>query len=1369
MSSESPAALDSTSKPVSFEFVKELSPGGIASTWLARLSADRADATSVRLAEVLLLNSHVTEKPEVKSGLLRDVELAKRLRHPNVIAIESATSEGKEVFVATEIVEGESLASLIAAAGAEGLGTDVVLRIGLDTLAALSAAHALRPEPLVHGELTPQQIFVGIDGVTRVGGFGVARTLSKVDPAAAKSQARVGYAAPERVKAMTSAAPQAAPPDPRSDLFSAAVILWEGIAKQRLFSAKMDAAVIQKVLTAPIPPLATLPKVQAPPSVEAALLKALERDPSRRYQTAEEIIAALQKAGAAAIASHEKVASVVEKLANKSITARRAELATALTAPAAARPGGSTAAAPAAPAATTTPAAKTPAAPQAAAAKLATTAAPAAPKPGGPAAPTKSPSTPAPAPNLMQQKRPAASTLLGMPPLDPEPAKVAPLPAPPAPAAAKPAEIPKRERLETFTGEIFDEATVDDDWSKDDAAAPAAPAAAPKAPTPAAGKPAAPVAPKPAAPTAPKPAVGAAAAPKPAATAAAPKPAAPAAPTAAADKNAATPAADKNAAAKGKFQATPPPPSTRPAVKTPVPPAPASEPKPEEKAAAPSPTAPAKTAPPAAPKAPIVPKPAATAPAAAAPKPAAAAAPKPAAAAPKPAAAAAPKPAAAAPAAAAQPEALKADLVEPPRAAQPMPQTEISEPSMDDAARAVRAEAYDKMGPGTTLGRYEILTPVARGGMASVWAARIQGTRGFKKIVAIKTMLPDVSDDPEFESMFLDEARVAARIRHPNVVEIHDLGEQDEVLYIVMEWVDGETLTTLMKSAKTSGGIPLPIMLRIASQICAGLHAAHELRGDDGALLDLVHRDVSPGNVLVSSTGFVKVADFGIAKSKGRIHVTQGAGVLKGKAPYLSPEQLRGLTLDRRSDLFSLGTLLYVMASGLHPFRAESEAKTMENIALIKPVPLRDIAPALHQEFEKIIFKALEKDRNNRFATAAEMQKAIDHLASSIGQPTTDEDVGAFVQKTMGDVIKERAKTLRAAITAVDGPLSSSRQSSPSIDPKLVPTITGVPGAATEAQAAPAAEQPAAAAPAPIFEDITIDEDFTDIERPADANAKVLPFIPAASAGPKPAPEVHGPKVVVSPWALGAAPNEALADTVAAPDAAQAAADVAPAGQATVGLLDWPSTPQKLPASTPRPPMLGPDGDFGNLDAMGGKSDVATAKPLLGATPGNGSSEISLVKDDDLDALAPKRRKLVPVAVGGLLLVGLLVSVIAFSGGDKEPAAGEPRAGTEQAVDTPKTPEAPKPPETAAAAPTPTEAPAAPTADPAPAAPTTTETAAAAAEPPKEPDPAPVAATPTPPPTAKATPAPVRPTPKPTPVKPPPKKTPPKKFNPSGI
>jgi serine/threonine protein kinase len=304
--------------------------------------------------------------------------------------------------------------------------------------------------------------------------------------------------------------------------------------------------------------------------------------------------------------------------------------------------------------------------------------------------------------------------------------------------------------------------------------------------------------------------------------------------------------------------------------------------------------------------------------------------------------------------------------------------------------------------------------------MASVWAARLQGTRGFQKIVAIKTMLPDVSDDPDFETMFLDEARVAARIRHPNVVEIFDLGEQDDVLYLVMEWVEGDTLSGIQKASRRLGGIPQNITLRIASQICAGMHAAHELRDDDGKLVDLVHRDISPGNILISTSGFAKVTDFGVAKSAGRLHVTRAEGMVKGKTPYLSPEQLGTLPLDRRSDLFSLGVLLYTMVTGLHPFRGDSEFKTVENIALKDPIPPIQLVPSCHPDLDKLILKALEKDRTKRFSTAADMQRALDHVAAQVGDPVTDDDVAGFVRKCIGDFITKNSNDLRAAIAAAD-------------------------------------------------------------------------------------------------------------------------------------------------------------------------------------------------------------------------------------------------------------------------------------------------------------------------------------------------------------
>ncbi|WP_437682801.1 serine/threonine protein kinase [Sorangium sp. So ce131] len=329
-------------------------------------------------------------------------------------------------------------------------------------------------------------------------------------------------------------------------------------------------------------------------------------------------------------------------------------------------------------------------------------------------------------------------------------------------------------------------------------------------------------------------------------------------------------------------------------------------------------------------------------------------------------------------------------------------------------------QILSELKPGDTLGRYEILMPVARGGMAAVWAARLVGSRGFQKIVAVKTMLPEFGDDPAFEAMFLDEARLASRIRHPHAVEIVELGDENGLLYIVMEWVDGDTISTLNKQVKSSGGVPLPILLRIASSICAGLHAAHELRDDEGKLVDLVHRDISPQNVMVSFDGIVKIVDFGVAKATGRLHETRVAGQLKGKIPYLSPEQLTSGKVDRRSDIFSLGVLLYTTLSGYHPFRGKTDAKTMENILRYAPVPLRELVPDVPFDLALAIERALAKDPADRWNDCASFQRTLDQIAISLGTPVTDGDVGRFVRDTLGSIVEERRKKLAAAIQVAD-------------------------------------------------------------------------------------------------------------------------------------------------------------------------------------------------------------------------------------------------------------------------------------------------------------------------------------------------------------
>src|SRR5580693_6477061 len=188
--------------------------------------------------------------------------------------------------------------------------------------------------------------------------------------------------------------------------------------------------------------------------------------------------------------------------------------------------------------------------------------------------------------------------------------------------------------------------------------------------------------------------------------------------------------------------------------------------------------------------------------------------------------------------------------------------------------------------------------------MATVWLARVQGKHGFEKLVAVKTILPHLASDPGFRTMFLDEASIASRIRHPNVADILDLGEESNTIYMVLEWINGDSWSKLW-GAVQSAHLPFPthLLLRIAADACAGLHAAHELGDENGALLNVVHRDVSPQNVLITIGGVTKVIDFGIAKAMDRTAEATQTGMLKGKAQYTAPEQVRGKSVDRRADI----------------------------------------------------------------------------------------------------------------------------------------------------------------------------------------------------------------------------------------------------------------------------------------------------------------------------------------------------------------------------------------------------------------------------------------------------------------------------------
>ena len=321
-----------------------------------------------------------------------------------------------------------------------------------------------------------------------------------------------------------------------------------------------------------------------------------------------------------------------------------------------------------------------------------------------------------------------------------------------------------------------------------------------------------------------------------------------------------------------------------------------------------------------------------------------------------------------------------------------------------------------------------------------VWAARVKGTRGFQKIVAVKTMLSKLSEDAQFEQMFLDEAQLASQIRHPNVVEISDLGEQDGVLYLAMEWIDGVPLNQLMKTAKSAGGVPLAIAVRIVMNAAAGLHAAHELRDGKGQLIGLVHRDVSPQNILVTYDGVSKVVDFGVAKATAMGGGATVAGQLKGKVSYMAPEQVRGEPIDRRVDVFALGIVLYALTTGKHPFRRESEAATMYTIASDEAVlSPRKFLPDYPASLEAVLLKALAKDVKQRYATASELQRALDQCLPVTERANTDEDVGTFMRKLFGNKRDESRAALAEALALADkqGLLQSPTMSRPAASTPL--------------------------------------------------------------------------------------------------------------------------------------------------------------------------------------------------------------------------------------------------------------------------------------------------------------------------------------------
>jgi len=301
--------------------------------------------------------------------------------------------------------------------------------------------------------------------------------------------------------------------------------------------------------------------------------------------------------------------------------------------------------------------------------------------------------------------------------------------------------------------------------------------------------------------------------------------------------------------------------------------------------------------------------------------------------------------------------------------------------------------------------------------MASVWVARQRGKHGFEKLVAIKTILPKFAADIRFQEMFLDEARIAARIEHMNVAQILDLGEEHEILYLAMEYVDGDAVSKLNRACQKKGiKIPTGIVLRVMADTCAGLHEAHELKDATGRLLEIVHRDVSPHNVLVSTKGIAKLIDFGIAKARSRVGTDTNSGVLKGKIQYMAPEQALGRPVDRRADVWAVGAIIYHLLAGKPPYEGDNQLATLHLLGSGRPpVPL---PPSVHPSIAGVVRKALAHAPEGRYETAAELREAIEDAMIEAMVPTTVADVAAFSSEHLADRAERRRQAVDIALAA---------------------------------------------------------------------------------------------------------------------------------------------------------------------------------------------------------------------------------------------------------------------------------------------------------------------------------------------------------------
>ena len=485
--------------------------------------------------------------------------------------------------------------------------------------------------------------------------------------------------------------------------------------------------------------------------------------------------------------------------------------------------------------------------------------------------------------------------------------------------------------------------------------------------------------------------------------------------------------------------------------------------------------------------------------------------------------------------------------------------------------------------------------------MATVHIGRLIGPVGFSRTVAIKRLHPQHAKDPDFVSMFLDEARLAARIRHPNVVGTLDVVALAGELFLVMEYVQGESLARLMKGSRESGRlIPLPILSAMMVGALDGLHAAHEATNDQGEPLGIVHRDVSPHNILVGSDGVARVLDFGVAKAAGRIQTTKD-GQLKGKISYMAPEQIHG-TVDRTTDVYAASVVIWEALTGRRLFYAENDAKTLANVMSPKVDPPSRHVATIPKELDALVLKGLSQDASARFPTAREMARALQKVVPIA--PASD--VSDWIETMAGGTIAARAKRVALIESSTPAaPVETTTESIPSMPMSLTPVSGPVSVAGMRASDG--------SAPEPHVRDA--ETRSLSVAQVVSARRPSTVFIVfgalAVGVGGYLAAThlVHGK----APLAAAAVPSSALADAKPSPSSSTPRpSDSTP----TTSIDDLPAAPLSTSAAAPTKPLTSP-GSTGRASAppRGNSSRTVAVTPTTAGPPPAGTTKHSSETD----------------------------------------------------------------------------------------------------------------------------------------------------------